>query len=128
MLENHGVVTAGRILQEAFRRFETLEFTAKTIIKARLLGERPISLTDEQIATASSSAPAGSRRVRARGAGSHEKELRRRLGEFVRRAYRQRLFISTQGSFSARVDADSFLITPYQRGPGHHRARTTWCW
>ena len=32
----------------------------------------------------------------------------------MRRAYRQRLFISTQGSFSARVDAALFLITPYQ--------------
>ncbi len=39
VLENHGVVTAGSSLQEAFERFETLEFTAKTVIKASLLGE-----------------------------------------------------------------------------------------
>jgi len=45
---------------------------------------------------------------------SHENEVRRRLCEFVRRAYRQRLFISTQGSFSARVDSSGFLITPAQ--------------
>ena len=45
---------------------------------------------------------------------SGEKEARRRLCEFVRRAYRQRLFISTQGSFSARVAGGAFLITPYQ--------------
>ena len=38
MLENHGVVTAGPSLQNAFERFETLEFTAKTVIKASLLG------------------------------------------------------------------------------------------
>jgi L-fuculose-phosphate aldolase len=44
---------------------------------------------------------------------SAEKEARRKLCEFVHRAYRQRLFISTQGSFSARLDANSFLITPY---------------
>ena len=49
---------------------------------------------------------------------THEKELRARLAEFVRRAYRQRLFISTQGSFSARVDAESFLITPYRQDRG----------
>ena len=30
---------------------------------------------------------------------SEEKELRHSLAEFVRRAYRQRLFISTQGSY-----------------------------
>ena len=33
IMENHGVVTAGATFQEAFRRFETLEFTAKTLIK-----------------------------------------------------------------------------------------------
>jgi L-fuculose-phosphate aldolase len=45
---------------------------------------------------------------------SQEKELRRRLCEFVHRAYRQRLFISTQGSFSVRLDETAFLITPFQ--------------
>jgi L-fuculose-phosphate aldolase len=34
MLENHGVVVGGRTLAEAFARFETLEFAAKTAIKA----------------------------------------------------------------------------------------------
>src|SRR5436190_15950739 len=38
LLENHGVVIGGNDLQEAFERFETLEFTAKTIIKAGMLG------------------------------------------------------------------------------------------
>ena len=111
ILENHGVVTAGADFQQAFRRFETFEFTGKTIIKARLLGHDVRYLSDGEIALA-----------RNRGSdlpefpheppSSAEKELRARLCEFVRRAYRQRLFISTQGSFSARLDADSFLITP----------------
>lgn len=113
ILENHGVVTAGRDFQEAFRRFETLEFTAKTLIKAHLLGGDVRLLSDEQISVEQqrnhvldelSPAPPS----------SHEIEVRRRLCEFVRRAYRQRLFISTQGSFSARVDDTAFLITPYQ--------------
>ena len=38
ILENHGVVVGGENLQNAFQRFETLEFTAKTIIKATTLG------------------------------------------------------------------------------------------
>ena len=46
----------GANLQEAFRRFETLEFTAKTIIKARLLGEVRY-LTDDEIAIARDAAP-----------------------------------------------------------------------
>ena len=116
LLENHGAVTGGANLQEAFRRFETLEFTAKTIIKAHMLGEVRY-LTDEEIATARDAAPEWTA-FPDHEAGSHEKELRARLAEFVRRAYRQRLFISTQGSFSARVDATSFLITPYQQDRG----------
>ncbi len=39
VLENHGVVTGGTSLREAFERFETLEFCAKTIIKAGPLGQ-----------------------------------------------------------------------------------------
>jgi L-fuculose-phosphate aldolase len=52
ILENHGVVTAGGDLQEAFRRFETFEFTGKTIIKARLLGREIRYLTDEELVLA----------------------------------------------------------------------------
>jgi len=112
VLENHGVVTAGASLQEAFRRFETFEFTARTVIKARLLGGRIHYLSDEELATAQRP-----RLVSGPSAGdapppSEERELRRTLSEFITRAYRQRLFISTQGSFSARLGGDSFLITP----------------
>jgi len=112
ILENHGVVTAGVNLGEAFQRFETLEFVGRTIIKGRQLGEVRF-LTKQQIAVAEQR----STRLREfprEDPSSHEKELRRRLCDFVRRAYRQRLFISTQGTFSVRVDETSFLITPYQ--------------
>jgi len=116
LLENHGAVTGGANLQEAFRRFETLEFTAKTIIKARMLGEVRY-LTDAEIAIARDAEPEWTTFPH-QEPSTHEKELRARLAEFVRRAYRQRLFISTQGSFSARVDAESFLITPYRHDRG----------
>lgn len=109
ILENHGVVTAGATFQDAFRRFEALEFTAKTIIKGRLLGTVRY-LSEEQIALPRRAA-AGYDRFEPGDPPSAEKELRRALCEFTRRAYRQRLFISTQGSYSARVDSSSFLIT-----------------
>ncbi|MGA3015905.1 MAG: class II aldolase/adducin family protein [Bryobacteraceae bacterium] len=113
ILENHGVVTAGDTLQQAFRRFETLEFTGKTIIKARLLGGEIRYLSDLQLTLEHDRA--GRLGEFAPGvSSSHEREVRRGLCEFVRRAYRQRLFISTQGSYSARIDASSFAITPYQ--------------
>jgi L-fuculose-phosphate aldolase len=113
ILENHGVVTAGRTFQEAFRRFETLEFTAKTIIKARLLGSEVRFLTDDQLALEQGRA-GNPEEFQRSYPSSGENEVRRRLAEFVLRAYRQRLFISTQGSYSARVDSASFVITPYQ--------------
>jgi L-fuculose-phosphate aldolase len=113
ILENHGVVTAGQTFQEAFHRFETLEFTAKTIIKAKLLGGEIHFLSDDQLAL-ELRRPAHPEEVSPDPPSSQENELRRGLSDFVRRAYRQRLFISTQGSYSARVDAGSFLITPYQ--------------
>jgi L-fuculose-phosphate aldolase len=110
ILENHGVVVGGHNLHEAFARFETLEFTAKTIIKASTLG--PVRyLSDEQLALAhklddklpSFDPPP---------ATSAEKELRLQLAAFLQRGYRNRLVISTQGSFSARLDEQAFLITP----------------
>ena len=53
MLENHGVVVGGEDFEQAFTRFETLEFTAKTIIKARALGTVRF-LDDERLALARS--------------------------------------------------------------------------
>src|SRR6516164_9175040 len=85
LLENHGAVTGGANLQEAFRRFETLEFTAKTIIKARMLGDVRY-LSDDQIANARDAAPEWTAFPHHK-ASTHEKELRARLAEFVRRAY-----------------------------------------
>ncbi|MGA3026397.1 MAG: class II aldolase/adducin family protein [Bryobacteraceae bacterium] len=116
ILENHGVVTAGETFQDAFRRFETLEFTGKTIIRGRLLGtvrylsEEQIALPGRRVAGYDSFEPGEP--------SSAEKELRRTLCDFCLRAYRQRLFISTQGSYSARVDSSSFLITPYRADRG----------
>lgn len=113
ILENHGVVVGAPTLPLAFQKFEAFEFAAKTIIKARLLGDVHY-LDDERIAAAQR------RRLELRpiipvAASSRERELRRQLCEFVRRGCQQRLFISTEGSFSARLADDTFLITPSQQ-------------
>jgi L-fuculose-phosphate aldolase len=112
ILENHGVVTAGLDLQQAFRRFETFEFTGKTLIKARLLGRDVRYLTDDEI-LAGMQRP-GLPPFERKATTNAEKELRGQLQAFIHRAYRLRLFISTQGSFSARLNSDSFVITPSQ--------------
>jgi L-fuculose-phosphate aldolase len=110
MLENHGIVVGGADLTEAFARFETLEFTAQTIIKASQLGAVRY-LTDDRLALSSQRAQL------AEGgqcpATSKDKEMRKELCEFVHRAYAHRLMTSSWGSFSARIDDNAFIITPY---------------
>jgi L-fuculose-phosphate aldolase len=113
VLENHGVVVGGEDLTEAFQRFETLEFTAQTTIRASMLGEVQL-LTDRQLELSRRQAEVLPEFVRDVPT-SHECDLRTQLREFLRRGYQQRLFISTAGSFSARVGPDAFLITPYLR-------------
>ena len=55
-------------------------------------------------------------------ATADERELRRELCQFLRRGCRQRLLISTEGSFSTRLGDDSFLITPTQQDRERLRA------
>lgn len=109
ILENHGVVVGGRDMQQAFERFETLEFTAKTIIKAGMLGPvRYLTPLELQLAVR----PVAPWEPLSPGpAMDREQELRRQLCDFVRRGYQQRLMISTEGSFSARLDDRRMLIT-----------------
>lgn len=113
VLENHGVVTAGLDLTQAFQRFETLEFAAKTVIKARQLGAvRYLTDAESDRVRAPIDTPAF---VRNEPVSSLEKELRRQLCEFVQRSYQQRLMISTEGAFSARLGDEAFLITPHRK-------------
>ncbi|MCK6627398.1 MAG: class II aldolase/adducin family protein [Anaerolineae bacterium] len=111
LLENHGVVTGGADLLEAFQRLETLDFCARTLIQASGLG--PVqSLTDTQIELfygRDNRWP----EFTPESASSQERELRKQMVQIVHRAYEHRLMTSTEGTLSARVDAQSFLITPY---------------
>lgn len=110
MLENHGIVTAGETLFEAFQRFETLDFCARIELKARTLGE-VCPLSDAQMAlmhTVRNLLPEFKPTVHT----SKEKELRKQMCGVIRRAYEHQLITSTGGTFSVRVGADEFLVTP----------------
>lgn len=109
MLENHGIVIGGLDFPDAYRRFETLEFVAKTIIKARILGSVRY-LTAPQLAVGGKAAPELDE-FDPGPATIAERALRRELCDFIHRGYHQRLLTSNAGSFSVRVDADSFLIS-----------------
>ncbi|MCR9198053.1 MAG: class II aldolase/adducin family protein [Planctomycetaceae bacterium] len=110
VLENHGVVVGGDCLAHAFQRFEAFEFAAKTLIKARQTGDIQF-LSDDQLRQAADRSVDFETFV-PDVTSAEECELRRQLCDFVRRGCRQRLLISTEGSFSARLSDTAFLITP----------------
>lgn len=110
ILENHGAAAAGRTLLEAFHRLETLDFCARTHLRARTLGEvtlladPALSLFDQCYHDLPEFSPATH--------GSRERELRRQIVDITARAYARQLMTGTQGVVSARLGPDSFLITP----------------
>jgi L-fuculose-phosphate aldolase len=111
LLENHGTVTVGTDIFEAFMRFETLDFCARLEVRATRLGQVRL-LTDRQIAEVHKKTPV----IETFLLDEHstlEKELRREIADIVHRSYEQILMTSTEGTVSARVDDRSFLITPY---------------
>lgn len=113
ILENHGVCCGGNNLQDAFQRFESLEVCAKALIKAGMIGE-PLPLTGEQIQMQSKSYyKLEAFEYNTDMMSIKEKDLRCQLAQFVKRGYRQRLLSGASGTFSARIDETSFLITPY---------------
>ena len=111
IMENHGTVVGGEDIFTAYQRFETLEFCARTIINANSIGKVKF-LSEEQalmMKRNDNMLPELSNYT----SGTYEKELRQEVVKVARRAYEQRLIISTYGTFSARLSKDDFLITPY---------------
>ena len=113
MLENHGAATGGPDLITAFQRLETVDFCARTLINAAGLGEIT-SLQDEEIrrVRASVSAITALAEFDPGPPTSRERALRRLIVTMTRRACTRQLMNSTEGVVSARLDDESFLITP----------------
>jgi L-fuculose-phosphate aldolase len=112
MLENHGCVLGAAGLFQAFMAFETLDFCGRLQIDARKLGT-PRKLTDEQIEKSGAWEPPAMAVFTAGKASAQERAARRDMCTLIHRAYDQRLFTSTQGTFSMRLPDGSFLITPF---------------
>ncbi len=114
MMENHGVVCGASDLFHAFMAFETLDFCGRLEIDANKLGS-PRSLSDSQIAMESEKAHPSLDAFVAKQVSSEERAGRRDMCKLVHRAYDQRLFNSTQGTFSMRLSDGSFLVTPFMK-------------
>lgn len=109
ILENHGVAAAGENLLDAFHRLETLNYCARTWIKAKTLGEVS-TLTDDQLKLFISRSHILPEFDHVKPSNK-ELELRNQIVEIVHRACDRYLMISTEGVVSARID-QGFLITP----------------
>ncbi|WP_159881461.1 class II aldolase/adducin family protein [Paenibacillus puerhi] len=111
MLENHGVVVGGGDLFTAFQAFETLDFCARLEIHASRIG-KPQLLSPGQIGAAAEGYPKLATFAPGR-VGSQERKARMDMCALIRRSYDQRLFTSTQGTYSERLEDGAFLITPH---------------
>lgn len=112
MLENHGVVIGHSDLFQAFMAFETLDFCARLEIKANRIG-KPIALTDKYIEISKHKQNVQMNEFIPKNYSSEEKAARKEMCNLIHRAYNQKLFTSTQGTFSQRLSDNSFIITPY---------------
>ena len=110
MMENHGAVMCGKTIEEAFRRFETLDYVARIQINASGLPSPLIHpkgfphQTDWTEFEPALPSP-------------EECELRDQIVNLRHRAYRQTLLFSGSAYISARIGKDDFLITPTNFDP-----------
>jgi len=143
VMENHGTVVGGTDLGDAFQRFETLEFCARTIINGSTIGT-PNYLTDEQIEKFEDQIPRLLPEMNSVEYPSDERAIREEIKKIVHRACLQGLMISSYGTVSVRWRENDFLITPPKvarwdiqnedivqikggkREPGKIPSRSTW--
>lgn len=111
IMENHGTVLGGSDLMDAYVRFETMEFCARTIINANTIGE-PVYLSDEQIELFEKQIPHDTPRNKIVTYPPEERSIRQKMCKIVRRACDQGLMISSYGTVSVRWKNNDFLITP----------------
>jgi L-fuculose-phosphate aldolase len=112
VMENHGVVVGATDLFRAFMAFETLDYCARLEIDARRIGT-PRGLGPAEVRLGDHKQHVRMDEFTPRGHGSKEREARQEMCTLIHRACDQKLFTSTQGTFSRRVEGDSFVITPY---------------
>ncbi|AJR03989.1 class II aldolase/adducin family protein [Siansivirga zeaxanthinifaciens] len=111
IMENHGTVLGGTDLTDAFERFETLEFCARTILYGSQIGT-PNYLTDSQIDAFEAQNNEMLPEMETTSHPSDEVEKRLSICKIVQRSCQQGLMISSYGTVSMRWKGNDFLITP----------------
>lgn len=104
MMENHGAVVCGESVEQAFKRFETLDFIARIQIQSAGM-KAPLK-------PQGSCDPAKWETFVQDYASPYECELRDSIVKFASRLYRQRLVFTGNLGISAQIADDDFLVTP----------------
>ncbi|HKK82406.1 MAG TPA: class II aldolase/adducin family protein [Prolixibacteraceae bacterium] len=143
IMENHGTVVGGSDMSDVFQRFETLEFSARTIINGKTIGDVK-ALSDVQIDQFEDQIPVLLPEMVNVEHPSDEREKREEICKIVKRSCQQGMMISSYGTVSCRWRGDDFLITPTnvsrwditrddvvqikdgKREPGKIPSRATW--
>nr|WP_321357763.1 class II aldolase/adducin family protein [uncultured Draconibacterium sp.] len=143
IMENHGTVVGGADLSDAYQRFETMEFCARTLINGSTIG-KPNYLSDEQIDAFENQIPRLLPEMKKVEHPSDERAIREMIQRIVLRACDQGMMISSYGTVSVRWKGNDFLITPTnvarwdiqlkdivqikdgKREPGKIPSRSTW--
>ena len=143
IMENHGTVVGGKDLSDAYQRFETMEFCARTLINGNTIGT-PNFLTNDQIDQFEKQIPRLLPEQKNVEYPSDERAIRENIKKIVHRASEQGLMISSYGTVSVRWKDNDFLITPTNvarwdiqnkdivqikdglREPGKLPSRSTW--
>ncbi len=115
MMENHGVIIGRESLFACFKAFETLDYCARVALHAGELGEKPILLTNEQLQMFNTKRIPHLDGFRPSYFSAKELQGRAEMCRLIKRAYGNKLFTSTSGTFSFRIDDQSFVITPHAK-------------
>lgn len=104
MMENHGAVVCGATIEEAFARFENLDYIARMQIgmsglTGSLVPQEQISVKNYTTFSRTYASP-------------DECALRESMKKFAVRLYKQRLVFSGSVVLSAALNSEEFLITP----------------
>jgi L-fuculose-phosphate aldolase len=111
IMENHGTVVGGADIADCFLRFETLEFCARTILYAKMVGE-PVYLIDAEITAFENQLPPLLPEMIGTAYPTDERDVRSEICNIVHRACSQGLMTSSYGTISRRWRGNDFLITP----------------
>ncbi len=115
IMANHGVVAGSKLnLLDAFKMVEALDFCAKLEVNASILGMSKLFVA-KQPENRYGQDYLEMEEYKSDCHYSEEAKLRSDMCAFASRAYDQRIFSCIQGSISARIHEDQFIITPYNK-------------